>query len=55
MNIEPVFGESTRYIEFLMNCIGGGGVFVGVGNIIQSGVNVGSTAASWGYMSTGQL
>lgn len=55
MNIMPGFGNETCYIEFNINKIGTGGVFVGVGSVIMNRMNVGSSSTSWGYMSTGQL
>jgi len=55
INVLPAFGEENRYLEFKINQVGSGGVFVGVGSTIQPGINVGSTSTSWGYMSTGQI
>jgi len=55
MNVLPPFADESRYIEFKVNTVGSGGVFVGVGSSVQNGINVGSTTTSWGYMSTGQL
>lgn len=54
-NVLPSFAQESRYMEFKINTAGSGGVFVGVGSVVQNGINVGSTTTSWGYMSTGQL
>jgi len=54
-NVNPCFGDENRYLEFKINVVGSGGIFVGVGSTLANGMNVGSTSTSWGYMSTGQL
>jgi len=54
-NLSMPLVDQTQYAEVQINSISTGGVFVGIGAVIKDTYNVGNTATSWGYMSTGTI